>query len=168
MATKTATNPVREPVRDQIRAPLQFDDTDRTRLRTGNQTVDPLHISDEILARFREAGRDLNWKNCEVVGMPQHSYQQLMLEQGWRPVTHDMVPGVFATQDTKGSVIINGSMLMERPIGLSKQAKDEELQRARSAVRVGERKAAQTPEGQLQRLQPDIRTTVQPMEIPDS
>jgi len=157
------------PVRDAIR-PI---DDGRERLRTGNVNVNPFEIGDIVRAYAPTGGKrpegeiDFNWKRHDVYGKEDYAEMQDYVQQGWRPVTYEMFPGRFAPPGTTGSVIVRGMILMERPMRLTIEARQEELEAANRAMRVHQKNMAEAPEGQAPRMAPVMRTTREAIEIPD-
>jgi hypothetical protein len=161
--------PVRIPVRDAIR-PI---DDGRERLRSGASNVNPFEIGDIVRAYAPTGGRrpegeiDLNWKRYEVYGKRDYAEMRVYEEQGWRAVQHEMFPGRFAPEGTTGPIIVKDMILMERPMRLTIQARQEELDAANRAMQVHQKAMAETPEGQAPRMRPVLRSTREAIEIPE-
>lgn len=160
----------REPVREEIRSALRIsDDGSRTRLRTGNANTDPFDISDIRRVYCPTEGDpkknninneiDFNWKRYETYGKPDYAEMRGYHDQGWRPVPHSAFPDRFAPAGTEGPVIVKDMILMERPMRLTVQARQEEYDAATRAMRVNRQKIAATPEGSAPRMVITDRTT---------
>lgn len=119
------TEPVREAVRD---VPER-----RQRLRKGIANVSPTHIPQEMIPE----GVDLQWVTDTVHGQPEIQGRQSFEINGWRPVTGDMwgglFDGMFMPKGYKGEINVLGSVLMERPLELTLEARAEERSQAVSA-----------------------------------
>ena len=81
-------------------------------------------------------GYTYQWKMYSVLGDEQTyvGYQADLYRAGWRPVTHDRHPGVFAPLGTTGAIRMRGQQLMERPVELEQEAKAEEKYAADAQV----------------------------------
>lgn len=148
--TKARTE--RTPVRTE--APTALREPSRTAKRTRNAAsgVDKYKIAPEILAKIREDGFDLQWNVDSVLGQPTVQDRMAMESQGWEPVLPHMFGGVFigmfTRREDRGEINVGGQVLMCRPYELTQQAQAEELQHARRARFVEERKLTQgTPDG---------------------
>lgn len=158
--------PPREPIRETLREDVRAPEGERVRRHKGGfETTNRFHIPPEMIPE----GRSLEWKRVEVMGKTDYRYEQGLYEQGWRPVEHTMwqFPGFFAPVGAEGPVIIDGMMLMERPIELTREAEAEDYARARAAKRAGERKLGDAPDGTLPRTKPTINTSHEPMTVPE-
>lgn len=137
MAARTNRMPVREaetrpePAREPVRAKV------RTRKGSG---VDRYHIPREMIPE----GMDLQWNVQSVLGRDEPQMRQAMAVQGWDPVLPDMFggrfDGMFMPKGYKGEINVGGLVLEYRPIELTMEARAEELQSARHARGVEERK----------------------------
>lgn len=70
------------------------------------------------------------WKRHSVLGQEDPGYMAELAQVGYTPVPAERHPGLFLPTDFKGSIIIGGQILMERPIELQREAKDEERRAA--------------------------------------
>lgn len=117
--------PVRETVRDEPER--------RQRLRKGIANTSPTHIPREMIPE----GVDLQWVTDTVYGQPDVQGRQSFEINGWKPVTPDMwgglFDGMFTKKGHKGEINVMGSVLMERPMELTMEARAEEAQQAVSA-----------------------------------
>lgn len=111
----------------------------RQRLRKGIASVSPTHIPQEMIPE----GIDLQWVTDSVYGAPDIQGRQSFEINGWRPVTPDMFDGrfegMFTPRGHKGEINVMGSVLMERPLELTLEARAEEASQA-----VGARIAAES------------------------
>lgn len=163
-------------LRSDIHGELRVD-SERERRHTGNAAIDPFDISD-IVDRFApthgDASKgnidkeiDFNWKRYETYGRADYAEHRLYQDQGWRPVQHHHFPGRFAPPGTQGVVVIKDMMLMERPMRLTVQARNEEMLQATRAMQVHRQKVADTPEGHSPRVVYADRTSREAISIPD-
>lgn len=166
MAAKIRDNTaVREPIREseEIREGVRADEGERVRRRKGGQVHDKFYIPPELIPD----GLSVEWKRHTVVGKSDYHYDRELYDQGWRPVQHSMFDGLFAPKGTEGPIIQDDMILMERPIELTREAQQEDIHRAQSALRAGEFKLGETPEGTAPRSRPSVRSTVEPMQVPE-
>jgi len=168
---------VREPVHPETRDAVHIVDDGRTRQLTGDATINPFEISD-IMAKYaptRGEGTpeqiaretDFNWKRYEVYG--QHDYAEWLTNerQGWRPVLHEMFPGRFAPAGTTGMVRVKDMVLMERPMRLTVQARQEEYAKANRQILAHRKTRASAPIGPSDPFVVTDRTTRESIEIPE-
>lgn len=123
--------------------------------------VDPASVPD---------GWSYEWKRNTLLGKEDPAYQVQLARGGWEAVPADRHPemmpvGNYATIERKGMI------LMERPLSLTKEAKEIELRRARNQVRAKEQQLANTPEGTMTRqhdsVRPSVRKSFEPVPIPE-
>jgi len=194
MRVPSPSDPLRESLHEPLHEPLQAGlvsgaslysdvlgnlqvDPDRQRRHSGLAAIDPFDIAD-IMARYaptRGTGSaeqvakeiDFNWKRYETYGKPDYAEQRTYQDQGWRVVQHHDFPGRFAPAGSAGPVIIKDMVLMERPMRLTVQARNEEITRATQAMQVHRRKVAETPDGSAPRVVYADRSTREAIEIPE-
>ena len=167
----------RDPVRIEQRDALRIVDDGRTRQLSGDATINPFDISD-IMAAYAPTNGDpakgnidkeisFEFKRYEVHG--QHDYSEWLsnTNQGWRPVQHEHFPGRFAPVGTSGMVRVKDMVLMERPMRLTVQAREEENAKANRAMQVHRKTLAATPEGQAPRVVLADRSSREAIEIPE-
>ena len=139
--------------------------------------IDPFDIADIMRAYAPTRGDprrgnidneiDFNWKRFETYGRKDFAEQRAYHDQGWCEVLHESFPGRFAPPGAKGPVIVKDMILMERPMRLTVEARNEEILAANRAMRVNQTNMALTPEGQAPRMVITDRTTREPIPIPD-
>ena len=169
--------PLREPLQPDIPDALRLVDDGRQRARTGSAANDPFNIEDIYAVYAPTKGDpnkgnianeiDFNWKRYEVAGKQDFSEYRAYQEQGWRPVDYANFPGRFAPPGANGPVIVKDMILMHRPMRLTVQARNEEMQEATRAMMVHRRKIRQTPDGSAERVVYADRTSREAIEIPD-
>lgn len=150
MAPRTARAAVREaevraePAREPVRA--------KTRTRRP-LSINPMSLPRDLLRAFWQEGNDLQWNTETVIGVPATQFENTqMQQQGWEPVTLGMFDGrldYLMPNGSKGQQIIYGASRLDwRPKELTEEARAEELQDARHARGVEERKIASAqPDG---------------------
>jgi hypothetical protein len=132
---------IRQPVRATARQAVRGDARE-IRDRQGNVLVrrgsndgkyDPFKIPDDLA----EKGWDRQWIRCSVIGQEDISNQVMHQENGWRPINADRAGfrGRFMPHEYKGAIVKDGLMLVERPMALTEQAKDEDNRRLREQTR---------------------------------
>ncbi len=152
-------------------------DPARERTYKGFALVDPFDITDILDVYAPTRGNphkgnianeiDFNWKRYETFGRRDYAEHRQYQVQGWRPVMHEMFPDRFAPAGTTGPVIVKDMILMERPMRLTVQARNEEINEATRAMRVNRQKLRETPDGQAPRQVFTDRTTVEAIAIPE-
>lgn len=76
------------------------------------------------------------WKRHSVLGQEDPGYMAGLSQVGFTPVPAERHPGMFLPAGSTGSIIIGGMILMERPIELEEEAREEDRERAH-AQKVG-------------------------------
>lgn len=161
-------NHVRAAIRAETREPVRAEPArDGVRRRRKNvNSLDRFHIDPRLIP----PGMTYEWKRVAVMGAPDPSYDMHMLEQGWEPVDSSRHPQMVAAGH-KGAIIRDGMMLMERPVELTAEARQEEYDAARDAIRTRERQMSDTPDGTLTRDHPTARPKIgksyEPIAVPD-
>jgi hypothetical protein len=103
-------------------------------IRRIKSSADKYAISPEILARNQADGWVYQWKRHTVLNQEDPTYAADLFRAGWRPVPAERHPGEWGPKDMKGSIIVGGQMLMERPLALDIEARAEEHEAAARAV----------------------------------
>jgi hypothetical protein len=152
-------------------------DLNRRRMRAGESVIDAFDIADIMRMYAPTRGDpakhnidneiDFNWKRYETYGKRDYSELRSYHDQGWREVMHESFPGRFAPVGTQGPVVIKDMILMERPMRLTVQARNEEILAANRAMRVNQTQMAVTPEGQAPRMVITDRTSREAIPIPE-
>lgn len=96
------------------------------RMRKRSGSTDPFAFDRSIIPD----GWDYQWVTCEVYGQDQTSQMVAHQENGWTPVPADRHSGAFMPPGYKGNITRDGLMLMERPMALTLEARDEERRKA--------------------------------------
>ena len=175
-ANRTRTTPApREAAREPAREAgvvMGRDGQPIRRIKASNDwsSIDPSLIPE---------GYVYQWKMYSVLGDEQSyvGYQADLYRAGWRPVTHDRHPGVFAPLGTTGAIRMRGQQLMERPVELEREARAEEKAAADAQKKGAEQQFGLSPrspgfEGPGQSNHPfvrqntGIRQTVERVEAP--
>lgn len=165
----------REPIRTETREPARpeaaafFDDLPETRQREVDDIVSPFHIDGHRIP----PGVTLEWKRYTTLGERNQSYENKMLEQGWRPVPTRLFPD-FMPQGTPpdDAVVRDGNMLMARRQELTEQARMQERRAAQQQIHTSEARMRETPGDTMPRDAPatknltGIRRTIERMPVP--
>lgn len=132
----------REPNRMDVRETPEK----RQRLRKGAASVSPTNIPQEMIP----PDTDLQWVTDSIHGEPTPQIRQGFEINGWRPVTSDMFggrfDGMFMPKGHKGEINVMGEVLMERPLELTIEARQEQYG---EAVRAKTRTEATLRNGEL-------------------
>jgi len=119
----------------------------RGRRYKGGEMPNKFHIPPEDIP----GGISYQWNNHTVFGQENASYSAYMQMQGWVPVPASRHPHLMPV-GYEGPIIVDGQILMERPAELTREALQEELDKARGEVRMKEEQLyGPQPEGQFQR-----------------
>ena len=110
---------------------------------------------------------DFQWNNYETYGKRDYAIEREHHNQGWQEVLHSDFPERFAPAGTDGPVIVKDMVLVWRPMRLTVQARNDEIQRATRAMQVHRMKMADAPDGQAPRTQPVLRSSREAIEIPE-
>ena len=100
------------------------------------------------------------WKRFSNMGQEDPFYIAMLREQGWEPVEPKKHPNWLPPGYDKPQIIKGGLILMERPIELSIQAKQEEKAASKQQIREAEARLGMTPKGELTRNFPGVEPTV--------
>lgn len=100
--------------------------------RNRTQTGDIFEIPRELIPD----GWDYQWCAVSVTGNTEILLDQnlMMAENGWRPVPSSRHPGRFMPVGHKGNIVRGGQMLMERPMALSIEAREEDIRAAHQLI----------------------------------
>jgi hypothetical protein len=124
MTTRTRQSAAREPVREEpTAAPVR---RQRVRQGTDRYAFDRSIIPD---------GWTYEWKRHSVLGQEDPAYLAELHQLGYSPVPAERHPGQFLPVGYTGAIILGGMILMERPMELEMEARDEDAMRARAQVR---------------------------------
>jgi len=139
----------------------------RTRMRKGGQAKDKFAIPSHL----KQDGTSYEWKRASVYGKPDSGHMVEMREQGWEPVADRKIIDYFMPEGHKGAPERDGLILCERPQELTDEARQEEVDLARAAVRAKEQQLHEAPAGQFERLNKgnamaSVRHSVERGEIP--
>jgi hypothetical protein len=105
-------------------AVMAYDREGNAVYRRRDQVSDPFSIPEELC----EPGWDQQWVRISVHGWEDVDNQVAMQENGWRPISANRPgwEGRFMPPGYKGAIQKSGLMLMERPMSLTQEAKEEE------------------------------------------
>ena len=122
----------REPMRDAARGAEVRSRTGEILSRKRKTGVDPFEIPKEIVPK----GWTYQWNVISVSGNADIVLDQGlgMYENGWRPVPAERHAGMFVPHGTTGAVIRGGQRLEERPIELTREARQDEVRAARTLI----------------------------------
>jgi len=118
----------------------------RGRRYRGAEMPNEFHIPEEDVPD----GMSYQWNNYTVFGMQNPQYDSYMAMQGWTPVPADRHPHLVPVGH-KGHIVVKGQILMERPVEYTREALQEEYEKAVGEVRAKEQQMYGTPAGQLPR-----------------
>jgi len=85
-------------------------------------------------------GMDYQWVTDSVLGQPMPQRRGRFERRGWKPVPASRHDGLFMPKGFQGEINVEGLVLMERPMELSREAKRRE--RMKAAEQVYAREAA--------------------------
>lgn len=159
----------RQAMRDEdprMRAAARAEEIRKHRANQNLDEVDRFRIEPSMIPD----GWTYEWKRRTLLGQEDPAYQVELARQGWEPVPLSRLP-MLMPPDWQGETIErDGMILMERPAELTSEARDVELRRAKSQVRVKEQQLGQAPDGQFgrdhQQVRPSIKRGYEPMPVP--
>ncbi len=128
---RTRQTAAREPIRETPVGPASAHGRTRVRKGTDRYYIDPSLPPD---------GWVYQWKRYSVLGQEDPGYLAELAQVGFTPVPADRpnLQGVFypvGYKATNNCIIVGGQILMERPIELEMEARDEEKNAADSVLR---------------------------------
>ena len=98
--------------------------------RRRTPTTDPFYVPPEIVPN----GWKYEWKTYTVFNQRNPGYEARLNMNTWTPVPADRHPGMWVPDGTEGAVIVEGLMLMERPMVIHQEALQEERDAAKAAL----------------------------------
>ncbi len=132
----------------------------RTRQSHATATANPFDIpKDEI-----PEGSSYEWKRFSVSGQSaDHDpfYLASMRRQGWEPVDPRRHPNWVPPGYDKPSIIRDGQILMERPVELTNEARQEQRQLARQQMREAQERLGMAPKDTMTRDFEGVRPRVE-------
>lgn len=140
--------------------------TKKVRTRKG-LNYNKFHVDPAIIP----SGMDYQWNAVELLGMPQRHRRVGFEANGWEAVPASRHDGLFMPAGYNGEINIEGLVLMERPMELSEEARQEDFQRAVRQVADKEKQIGVAPQGTLTRshpsVAPQIKKTVERLAVPE-
>lgn len=116
-------------------------------LREGGQDFGAAR--DKFWAPQPPEGWDYQWKTRTVMGEEQAAYQVELMRNGWEPVPLSRYPDMMPIGWSGNTIEVEGLVLMERPMALTRKARDEEAADARSNVLTKEQQLRSGRSGDL-------------------
>jgi hypothetical protein len=137
-AAPRASNPIRRdptvqrgPMRDQHSGRVVIMRNGKAYTRRSVATGDKFHIDDADIPD----GMSYQWVATHVAGAEQRNSIASFSQNGWESVPLSRYPGRYAEPDAKGAIVMDGLMLVERPIELTEEARGEEIAAAKNLIR---------------------------------
>lgn len=136
--------------------------------RRRSRAEDALFIDPRIIP----TGVSYEWKRVSVYGQPDPHHQNNLRENHWLPVPASRHPELVS-ENTKGTIAFNGMILMERPMYLTKEARQEDLDVAIAQVRSVGAQVTATPDNTMTRDHPSVKANAyikrsyEPMSVPE-
>lgn len=128
-ARREAPREIREPVRKGALVVTGRDGEQLSRRRTA---VGDVHF---VPPNEIPHGWDYQWNTVTVVGQEFPEEQQIMQQNGWRPVPAERHSGRWYPPGYKGAIVVKGLRLEERPTELGNEARAEDIENARKQHR---------------------------------
>jgi hypothetical protein len=137
-ARRRPGRPPRQAARDAARSSLRPGevvgrDGEVLSRKRNQRSSDPFDIPAEIVPK----GWEYQWVTVTVVGngdIVRHQNLEFY-DNGWRPVPASRHDGRFMAAGEKGAVIYGGQCLMERPVTLCNEAREEQIAKAVQQMR---------------------------------
>jgi len=141
IAAQAARPEARAKTREETRGRDRSADFEGVADRDGNilvrrsfESMDPFELPAEFLEEVRAEGYSLEWKSEFVYNQQQTTYLSKLMSNGhWRPVLNSRLPGRYPGEPDE-AVRHEGMILMERPLGLTLQARREDERGARDQL----------------------------------
>jgi hypothetical protein len=120
MTTKTN---VRKQTRAVAREATYLGRDGKPLVRKVEDTVNPF----EVPLEHRQEDWDYQWVRNSCFGKRDDANLSKMFDAGWRPVEHQQMPGFMkgGRSDLNGAIEHEGLTLMERPMGMTLDAREE-------------------------------------------
>lgn len=142
LKTRTRQTPA---VREDIREPNMERGVaigrDGKPIRRVKVSHDKFHVDPSIVPD----GWAYQWKRWTVFNQEDPSYQAELARAGFTPVPAERHSGYFLPPEKTGAIIIDGLMLMERPMALEIEAREEERATANAQVNGSRRQFGFSP-----------------------
>lgn len=151
--------------RSKERAPTRAAEAREPRRRRVPGWVDKYYIP----ADAKPEGVSFEWKRLETFGQPDPSYQANLGMNGWEAVKAEDFPEIAKSVGVaSGSIIRDGLILMERPQSLTNEARLEDTNAAREAIRAKEEQLTGKTQGTiLERRSASVHRHHGPVEVPN-
>lgn len=105
-------------------------------VRRSFESLDPFELPAEFVAAVKAENYSLEWKSEFIYNQQQTTYLSKLMTNGhWTPVLNSRLPGRYPG-DPDEPIRHEGLMLMERPLGLTAQARREDQMKARDQVNI--------------------------------
>lgn len=140
METRTRTtrrDMAKEPIRETVREPVRANGRKEIIGRDGKvlsrkrgTNIDRFYVPTNIIPD----GWDYEWKAQSTLGQENSAHMMHMSENGWTPVPASRHSGMFMPEGYEGPIIRDNMILMERPMELSEEARQEDIAAARALV----------------------------------
>ena len=132
-----------------------------------NEGVDKFYIDPKIIPD----GWSYEYKAFTVLGKEDPSYQVALRQSGWEPVPASRHPELMPIGYEGNTILREGQMLMERPLEITNERKQQDKVNAREQVRAKEEQLGAAPAGQFDRnnkgeKMTTIKRSYEPIPIP--
>ena len=143
---RTERAEARDVARSDMRAQARPREPEGVKDRDGNvlvrrsfESMDPFELPYEFIAEAQAENYTLEWKSEYVYNQQRSSYIAKLMDNGkWKPVLNSRLPGRYPG-DPDEPIRHDGMLLMERPAGLTQQARREDLIKAHEQVTMRQR-----------------------------
>lgn len=117
---------------------------------------DKFHIDPRMIPD----GWSYEYKKFTVLGKEDPSYQVQLRNAGWEPVPASRHPELMPLGYDGGTILVEGMMLMERPLEITQERKRQDQKNARDQVRAKEQQlTGAAPPGEFERSNKGDRLT---------
>lgn len=127
----------KEPIRETVREPLRNNGKKEVIGRDGKvlsrkrgTNIDRFYIPENLIPE----GWSYEWKAQTTMGQENTAHMMHMAENGWTPVPASRHPGYFMPEGYEGPVVRDGNILMERPVELTNEARQEDIDAANALM----------------------------------
>lgn len=125
--------------------------------------------TDEFTAPRPPDGWTYEWKARTIMGAEDPARQVQYARTGWEAVPTARHPEMMPHNGASPIIERKGMVLMQRPKDITDEVREIDIRRARNQVRAKKEQLSQTPDGQFERSNKDIkiRNSFEPLQVPN-
>ena len=157
----------KEPIRETVREPSRSKTKEvigrngKVLSRKRGNNIDKFHVPAHLIP----PGWDYEWKRETILGQEDSAHMRSMSENGWTPVDASAHPGYFMADTYTGPIRRDGMLLMERPLELTKEARQEDYTAARNLMDYQRQQLGQMLPRGFDGVRPQVKQTYEPSDV---